>query len=108
MALAKVKGAYTRLVQELAAHRAMREKAVASLKRVKAEAPKRAKAARQIVQILQPKLQAWADEGMPPDKAMERNVKLYMRAVEALHDAEYGEHYAARLLQENAESGGSQ
>jgi len=108
MARAKVKGAYTRLVQELAAHRALREKAAAGLKQAQAEAPKRAKAARQIVQILQPKLQAWADEGMPPDKAMERDVKLYMRAVEALHDAEYGGHYAATLLKKNAESGGAE
>ncbi len=98
MARAKVKGAYTRLVQELAAHRALREKAAAGLKQVQAEAPKRAKAARQIIQILQPKLQAWADEGMPENKAMERDVRLYMRAIEALHDAEYGGHYAATLL----------
>jgi hypothetical protein len=100
MALASLKGVHTRLVQELAAHRAIRESARKELSSVRKEAPKRAAAARSMMVMLQSKLQPWVDRNLPPDPQMERYAKLYMRAVRALHDAEYGGHRAGQVLEE--------
>lgn len=100
MALASLKGAHTRLVQELAAHRAMRENARNELTRVRKEAPKRAASALAMMGMLQRKLQPWVDQDMPPNPEMEKNARMYMRAVKALHDAEYGGHLAGQVLEE--------
>lgn len=96
-----MKGVHTRLKQELAAHSAMRENAVERLREVIAEAGDRQDKANKLIELLRPRLQKWVDAGQPDDPRMSRYAKLYMRAVEALHDAEYADQYARNLIAEH-------
>jgi len=104
-ARADVRGAYKRLLQEMAAHGAMRQNALASLREVITAANKQEADARKLIGLLQPVLQNWVDDGQPDDPQMRQYRDLYMKAVETLHDAEYARQHASNLLETHDEEG---
>lgn len=103
-ARANMKGTHKRLLQEMAAHRAMRENALASLREIVTSANKQGADARRLIALLQPSLLKWCEAGQPANKRMARHAKMYMKAVESLHDAEYAEQHARNLLEEYEEA----
>lgn len=92
-----------RLRQELAAHRALRERAAADLRKLAKQGDTRREKALKLMDILRPPLEKWVAAQMPESPKMDKAARLYMRAVEALHEAEVTMALAEDVLRKQAE-----
>lgn len=92
-----------RLRQELAAHRALREQAAGDLRKLAKEADARREKALKLMEILRPPLEQWVAAQMPDSPKMEKAARTYMRAVDALHEAEVAMAVAEDAVRKQAE-----
>lgn len=91
-------GAPKRITQELARWKASREHSLHNLDVLAHQADERARDAQKLIALLRPDLQKWVDDGMPEDAAMEEAKGLYVRAMNALVDAQHAAIKARQVI----------
>ena len=91
--------AMPRLTQEIAAHGALRQRAITMLEETARKGNARAQHLRTKLATLRPDLTDWLEKGMPPDDRMEKRARRYLKLVDLVHDAEHGGIRATQALE---------
>lgn len=95
-----LKGAMTRMKQEMAKLEAMKVDALAELGKAPAAAAKKAKRAREVMQELEPTVRRWVDNYMPEEDQVGKQAGiLYVAAALELRDALGGSALSEQLVE---------
>lgn len=95
--------AKTRLTQELALLAALREKSLASLRELQAEAEKKVVACNEYLEQARPHLEAWKEAGLPDDANLTKLARRYLKVLGKRQDAAMAAARAGELLEGHEE-----